>query len=317
MTALEDYLKALLIVLNHSLSLRAFFFLTHFIMRSIFFILASVALATSSMAKGSSTSSTITPQSKGDSTNTSTSSTMSSTSASSSTTPTPTYTPPTVSLPTVTPNPSITSSSYLDLTKKVPTILQHAIAISNVSWELGTLTEALLEVYNPSLTPFAWDPSCFNTDVPDAMIQVTLAALADYNWTGAPNTCSGHLPEYLNPDTAPVPLRQQAFVQDLALGDPNSLGTAVWVLAKLAKRDDVREQYGLRESADYAWAVGNQLEHTRQGNTSANGESDHVTRPMVPIRGRKRKRWLTTSLGQQGRSRSAKGTLSSGPIWER
>ena len=187
------------------------------------------------------------------------------------------YRPPTITLPSATPNPSISSSTYHTLTNVLPAVLQRGIEISNTSWELGTLSESLLEVYNPSLTPFAYDPSSFGGDVPWPMFSVALDAIASYNWTGSPSssTSDHNLTDFLDPSATPVQLHPQPLLNgDGALGDPASLGSAIWVVAQFATRDDVRSQYGLRSADDYAWAVGNQLEYLRLGDSSANGGSD-------------------------------------------
>ena len=189
------------------------------------------------------------------------------------------YTARSVDLPSVTPNPAITASSYISLTNDIPAILNHAVDISSHSWELGTLTEALLEVYNPSLTPFEWDGGAFGGDVPWAMFSVLLDTISGYNWTGAPNSDPNNLADYLDPSTAPSPLISQPLVSGLgSLGDPNSLGPAVWVLAKFAQRDDVKGELSLRCAGDYAWAVGNQLSYLKAGFTSANGEKPRQNR---------------------------------------
>ena len=106
------------------------------------------------------------------------------------------------------------------------------------------------------------------------MLKITLAVLTPYNWTGSPNSTPDNLALYLDPTTPtllyPQPLDDGAG----ALGDPMSLGTAVWVLAEFAERDDVREALGTREAGDYAWAVGNQVAYLKAGNTSSNGGSE-------------------------------------------
>ena len=193
--------------------------------------------------------------------------------------PTPyTYTPPSVTLSTVYANPAISDSSYTDLTNRLPMILQNAVSISTHSWELGTLTQSLLEVYNPALAVFEYNSSAFYGDVPWPMLEVTLASLGDYNFSGSPSDIGdapdNYLADYLDVSSTPTKLLPQALAPgDGALGDPCALGPAVWVLAKFAGRDDLKDSLGARESADYAWAVGNQLELLREGPTSANGKS--------------------------------------------
>ena len=187
--------------------------------------------------------------------------------------PTTTYIPPQLSLANVTPNPAITECSYIVLGEKLPQMLRHAMEISNRSWELGILSKTLLEVYSPNLTPFKWNATLTNESTPWAMLNLTLAALAGYNWTGAPESCVGDLRDYLDPDRAPTPLIPQALIDgDGSLGDPNSLLSAVWVLALFADREDVQGLLKVRPARDYAWAVGNQLRHLDEGIRSSNGE---------------------------------------------
>lgn len=196
---------------------------------------------------------------------------LSSSSTPSSSSPTPTYSPPSVDLPAVRPGPNVLSPSYQRLTSKLPTILGIAVAISNHSWELGTLTESLLEVYNPQLTPFQYDPT--GSEIPWEMLKVVNAALADYSWTGAPGS-GDDLASFLDNRTSPIPLIFQPLVDgDGSLGDPNALGVATWLLTKYAGNEEVKKALGLRCPADYAWAVGNQLSYTFTGNTSPNGQS--------------------------------------------
>jgi hypothetical protein len=131
-------------------------------------------------------------------------------------------------------------------------------------------------VYNPSLTPFDWDDSATEGDVPWAALQVTLAALYETNWTGAPTTngsSSDDLADYLDSATSSVPLTGATLIDGAgALGDPCSLGPSVWVLAQFCTRDEVRTALGAKSADAYAWAAGNQLEHLLAGNSSANGE---------------------------------------------
>lgn len=186
--------------------------------------------------------------------------------------PTEAFTPQPISSSPVTPNASITDSSYQTLTTKLPAILNNAISISNTSWELGTLTESLLEVYNPQLTPFDWDPN--STAIPWDMLNITFNAILDYNWTGSPNSTPANLAQYLD-STTPTPLVPQPLVDgDGSLGDPMSLATAVWVLAKFAvESNEWSSTLGLRQAGEYAWAVGNQVAYLKAGNTSSNGRS--------------------------------------------
>lgn len=142
------------------------------------------------------------------------------------------------------------------------------------SWELGAFTETLLEVYYPQLTPFGWDGRAFDgEDIPWSVLKIAKDAISHYNWTGAPGQDFGkNLPDYLFPDTTPHAHVSQALVGgDGALGDPVSLVPAVWLLARFARQDDVRDKLGLRCPEDYAWAVGNQLDYLFNGPASDNG----------------------------------------------
>jgi hypothetical protein len=176
------------------------------------------------------------------------------------------YTPPTPTVGPVVAQWSVNSDAYHRLTRMLPTILTNAIAITTHSWELGALTQALLEVYDPTLSPFEFTDSSFNNASPDAAIQVTLASIADYDWSGCPSWSGGgrvdDLTRFLWQETSPTPLQYRPLVNgDGSLGDPASLAPAVWMLAELAHRDDLGSRYGLRPKEDYAWAVGNQLRY--------------------------------------------------------
>lgn len=195
------------------------------------------------------------------------------------------YVPPNVNLSSVQPNSAINSAAYHNLSNQLPVILSNAVSTSNHSWELGTLVETLLEVYNPGLTPFGWNPNVANCDtsqVPWAALQIILASLYETNWTGAPSSGSPGansssslqgLANYLNSSTSPTALTGATLIDgDGALGDPCSLGSGVWVLAQFCTRDDVRNALGAKSGESYAWAVGNQLQHMESGTRNDNGE---------------------------------------------
>lgn len=146
--------------------------------------------------------------------------------------------------------------------------------ISNHSWELGAIINSLIEVYNPELSPFDYDPEgC--SEPPWAALQVTCATLANYTWEDSPSTIGvgGDIEDYILNATSPVPLQLRSLVNgDGSLGDPCAPAPGTWVLAKFADRPDVRERLQLEQSAqDYAWAVGNQLAYLQAGKTSDNG----------------------------------------------
>ncbi|KIR62563.1 hypothetical protein I314_03508 [Cryptococcus bacillisporus CA1873] len=175
-----------------------------------------------------------------------------------------------LAFPSVTPSSSITAFSYKTLTSLIPSILSNANSIAVHSWEIGAFTETLLEVYYPQLTPFGWKASAFDgEDIPWSVLKIAKDAISHYNWTGAPGQNSEkNLQDYLFPDTTPHAHVSQALVGgDGALGDPVSLIPAVWLLARFARQDDLREELGLRSPEDYAWAVGNQLDYLFNGPT--------------------------------------------------
>lgn len=155
--------------------------------------------------------------------------------------------------------------------------MQNAISISTHSWELGTLCNALVELYYPSLSPFAYqgpEDSISSNDLPEAMLEVLVATMESYDWTGSPSSLGATTPDdvsiYLS-NTAPVPLKPQALVPgDGALGDPASLGAAAYIAGQLIESLNTTID-GARSGADYAWAVGNQLSYLESGSTSDNG----------------------------------------------
>ncbi|GMK59287.1 hypothetical protein CspeluHIS016_0703020 [Cutaneotrichosporon spelunceum] len=179
----------------------------------------------------------------------------------------------TVNLPLLSYDHRIPDPSYLVLSTKLPSILARAIQITSHSWEVGTLTEALLEVYNPALTPFAYSVAAFHgaldgqTRVPNAPREAARVAakfLAGYDFSSAPSG-NGGLDRLLVNGTP------RALVDGAgSLGDPCSLGPAAWVLAHFAGAvGDVGTP--LASGTQYAWAVGNQLAYLQQGPRSDNG----------------------------------------------
>lgn len=97
----------------------------------------------------------------------------------------------------------------------------------------------------------------------------------DYDWTFSPSSLGATTPTdlwiYLDTETAPVRLWPKALSpNDQALGDPVAMGTAAWITAHLIENVSTPID-GAQSGADYAWAVGNQLAHLREGVTSSNG----------------------------------------------
>ncbi|KAL1413426.1 hypothetical protein Q8F55_001193 [Vanrija albida] len=175
-------------------------------------------------------------------------------------------------LPSLSYAPGVNEPLYIQLTRSLPAILDNAIEITKHSWELGTLTEVLLEVYNPELTPFGFLPSAWNSsahpNLPLTVVNITAQALSAYDFSGAPGDTADHAT--LLSSSSPRPLVDGAG----SLGDPASLGPAAWITANYA--DQVRRLNdtgvsGLQSDSAYAWAVGNQLAALHAGPHSDNG----------------------------------------------
>ncbi|WVR00122.1 hypothetical protein IAU59_007264 [Kwoniella sp. CBS 9459] len=179
-----------------------------------------------------------------------------------------TYTPPNLRFHKAPRSHAFKSQSYHRLSDLLPDILENGNSISVHSWELGCLTETLLEVYDPILTPFEWDPEGCQRSVPWEMLTIAQRSLEGYDWTGAPGS-TGHtanLGDYLDTTRTPVPLTPKPLIDGAgSLGDPASLIPAVWLLAKFASRGGVWRKLGTRSADDYAWAVGNQLIYLLNG----------------------------------------------------
>ncbi|WVQ74275.1 hypothetical protein IAR50_003872 [Cryptococcus sp. DSM 104548] len=232
----------------------------------------SISTATSAPSSSAVTSAT----SSGSVTLATSSATVTSSSASSSSAAvTTSYTPiSTLSFASVTCAPAITASSYTTLTNKIPDVLARSNEIATHSWELGTLINTLLEVYNSGLMPFDWDSGAVdNGEIPWNALQIASDTITHYDWTGAPNATTGNdLSLYLDNSTTPQSHHSQALIGgDGAVGDPVSLVPAVWLLAEFAQNDEVKSQLQLRDADDYAWAVGNQLDYLLNSPTSENG----------------------------------------------
>lgn len=183
------------------------------------------------------------------------------------------YNYPTVSLAPVTPALTIKSDAYDKLTRLLPRIMTNAVAITDKSWELGALVQALLEVYNPELTSFGYDSPSFNTSIPLAAMQVALSSLYGTDFSGAPSESQtrGDISRFLD-WSSPTQLRARPLVGgDGALGDPAAIGPSTYLLAQMAGREDVRKALSMRSKEDYAWAVGNQLAYLNNGIKSDNG----------------------------------------------
>lgn len=186
------------------------------------------------------------------------------------------YTPPPVNIPNVKGKSAIQSQSYKDLTNRLPQVLRNAVSVSTHSWEIGALTESLLEIYHPKLTPFAWDTNGLTkNDIPWAVLEIIAAAVTDYDWADSPQG-NGDTALYLNPSTAPHALIPQPIIDgDGALGDPAALGMVVWLMTYFSSGSEVRDKLGDKTGSPegWAWAAGNQLEHLRRGPKNDDGMS--------------------------------------------
>ena len=173
------------------------------------------------------------------------------------------------------------SDTYDRLTGLMPTVLQNALSITDQSWELGTLVEAILEVYYPATAPFEFSYSSLTENPPYEALKVVVNSMAEYDWSAGPSASSndssvkGGLGVYLDSDTSPTPLSPRALLDGAgALGDPCAVGPGAWTLATFLTRGDVgiRLKVEKRTAKDYAWAVGNQLQYLMNGPKSDNGE---------------------------------------------
>lgn len=183
------------------------------------------------------------------------------------------YHHPSVSLSSVTPALTIKSDAYAKLTRLLPKVLTNAVAITDKSWELGALVQALLEVYNPELTAFGYDEPSFNVSIPWDAMKVALASLYAADWRGAPSETktSGDISRFLDWNS-PTPLQPRPLVGgDGSLGDPAAIGPSTYLLAQFAGRDEVRRLLSMKPKEDYAWAVGNQMAYLSNGIKSSNG----------------------------------------------
>jgi hypothetical protein len=183
------------------------------------------------------------------------------------------------------------------LTRLLPKVLANAKSSSKKSWEIGSVTQAVLEVYDPHFTPFEWDASAVkDRQIPWDVLDITKAAMVEYDWSGSPDETTTKnasrtlaesdevwLGEYLT-ETPPVPVKNIALVRgDGAQGDPCSVGPAVWLMAQLADREEVKERGGFKKPEEYAWAVGNQKKNLTIGPQDGNGSRLSLTIHSVTL----------------------------------
>jgi hypothetical protein len=178
------------------------------------------------------------------------------------------------------------SPAMVNLTRLLPKIFANAQSSSTMSWEIGTIQQALLEVYDPHFTPFEWDETAVrDRPIPWNVFEITKAAMVEYNWTGSPDETvtknasrtqeepgKDWLAEYLS-ETPPAPVKNLGLIlADGAQGDACSLGPAVWMMAQMADRTEVKERGGFKKREEYAWAVGNQKKNLTLGPQEAGSE---------------------------------------------
>lgn len=152
----------------------------------------------------------------------------------------------------------ITDPQYAKLTEMKGAVLQMAVDISHASWEIGTITETLLELDHPHLTPFGWSDVLDKKNVPTQMLRIIANKLNEYKWDGAPQPNSEpDLRKYIN-NNVPRPIQNDASIADSA-----SMGMASYILAYFA---DVAGDIGGpgRSRDEYAWVAGNQYAFLKQ-----------------------------------------------------
>ena len=179
------------------------------------------------------------------------------------------------------------SPAMVNLTRLLPKVLANAKSSSIKSWEIGTLQQAILEVYDPHFTPFEWDEAAVkDRPIPWDIFEITKAAMVEYDWSGSPDETTtinasrtqtepgkDWLGEYLSA-TPPSQVKNLGLIPaDGAQGDPCSLGPAVWLMAQMADRKEVKERGGYKKPEEYAWAVGNQKWNLTLGPQEEGSES--------------------------------------------
>jgi hypothetical protein len=189
------------------------------------------------------------------------------------------------------------SPAMVNLTRLLPKILANAKSSSTKSWEIGTIQQALLEVYDPHFTPFEWDGSAVRErPIPWDVFEITKSAMEEYDWSGSPDETTTKnasrtqqeagedwLAEYLS-ETPPFPVKNLGLIPaDGAQGDACSLGPAVWMMAQMADRKEVKERGGFKKPEEYAWAVGNQMLNLTLGPQEAGSELEFYVVPSLII----------------------------------
>jgi hypothetical protein len=189
------------------------------------------------------------------------------------------------------------SPAMVNLTRLLPKILANAKSSSTKSWEIGTLQQAILEVYDPHFTPFEWDEAAVrDRPIPWDVFEITKAAMVEYDWSGSPDETTTKnasrtqqeagtdwLAEYLS-EPPPFPVKNLGLIPaDGAQGDACSLGPAVWLMAQMADRKEVKERGGFKKPEEYAWAVGNQMLNLTLGPQEGGSELTFYVVPSLII----------------------------------
>ncbi|KAG6847475.1 hypothetical protein H0H93_007878, partial [Arthromyces matolae] len=164
------------------------------------------------------------------------------------------------------PSTATTSNSNafpLDPGFPVQLVISTALNISTHSWEFGTATQALLELYDPDLSIFGSSPFTASKRIPNAS---TLPQALSY------------ASEKIVFGTGPNALADG----DGAVGDPASLGIGAWLLAYYAA--DTANITGLQEAV-YQCSAYRQILHynTTSPSSPFTGLWDHILGPTYNV----------------------------------
>jgi hypothetical protein len=143
------------------------------------------------------------------------------------------------------------------------------VSITGQSWEFGTLFQTLLELYNPALTPFNWNPNATNNTTPAQINEIlTSKVLGWYDFSGLQSN-NAAIASYLS-TSPPDAIWDKPIMDNGALGDPASMGSALWAVALLGSKSG--SQFS---SQQLAWVAANQLLHLQNGAKDERGCISH------------------------------------------
>ena len=166
------------------------------------------------------------------------------------------------------------------LTQLLPTVLAVSWRTTNHSWEYGTLSQSLIEVYTPGFSPFSHLGGSFNAsslpDAPDYLHIIRDVVLAGYDWSGAPNGTTSSAQQ-----VRAMPLMDG----EGALGDPCSLAPALWVSGNSQSNLTTTGPCGITVPSveDTQWAVQNQLAYLLGSGQSQDGELAKICRRRADV----------------------------------